>query len=194
MTRKRRRSKKWIYYVLILVLIAAAGAVGYKVWEEYFQDEQPSGEQEAGRGYDEPGEPSQTEQAEDSSGIESKGSAKDDVGTGEPEKVSQYDGANPNISNDITGVVTYAGVSGETLVVRVSIDQYLTSGSCALTLVRDGAEIYDEMARVIDSASTSTCEGFNVPLSKFDGTGKINIKIKVTAGEKSGIIDGEVKL
>ena len=109
------------------------------------------------------------------------------------EEVVQYDGNNPNEGGQLTGVVTYAGVSGDYLMIRVNIDQYLTSGRCALTLQQTGTEVYNEEVNLVDSASTSTCEGFNVPMSKL-GAGKVTILINLYSGNKTGVINGETEI
>ncbi len=112
----------------------------------------------------------------------------------EPEnKTPQYDGGNPNNEEKITGVITYAGVSNGQLIIRVNIDQYLNSGECNLILNLNGAAQYGAAARIIDAASTSTCEGFNVPVSELP-SGKYQIQINLTADRKSGSITGEVSL
>lgn len=109
------------------------------------------------------------------------------------EKVKQYDGANPNESEKLTGVITYAGVNDGILMVRVNIDQYLANGKCRLELSRDNVVIYGEEADVVDSATTATCKGFNVPTDNL-GNGKISISVIVTADNKTGTINGEVNL
>ena len=109
------------------------------------------------------------------------------------EEVKQFDGENPNEKDEITGVVTYAGINGDNLMIRVNIDQYLTDGNCALKLLKNNETVYEETVGVIDAAATATCKGFNVAKSDFMN-GKISIKILVTSGEKTGTIEGEVNL
>ena len=48
-------------------------------------------------------------------------------------------------------------------------------------------------ARLIGSVTTSTCEGFDVPVTQLPN-GKVSIVVKLSAGEKSGEIMGEVEL
>ena len=109
------------------------------------------------------------------------------------EEVVQYDGEDPNESEDITGVITYAAVSGDNLLVRVNIDQYLNSGSCELIISKSGEEVYTDTAEVVDSAATSTCEGFNVPLSALP-KGELAISVRLDADQKQGNITGEVTI
>ena len=111
---------------------------------------------------------------------------------GLPENV-QYDGTNPNLNDVITGAITYAGVSNDELVIRVNIDQYLNQGTCNLILSRDGVDVYGREAAIIDSASTSTCEGFNIPLSELT-TGKYQVRIKLSSERKTGLIMGEASV
>ncbi len=109
------------------------------------------------------------------------------------EKVKQYDGANPNESEKLTGVITYAGVNGGILMVRVNIDQYLANGKCRLELSRDSKVLYGEEVDIVDSAATATCKGFNVATDGL-GNGKTNISVIVTTDGKTGTISGEVNL
>lgn len=112
----------------------------------------------------------------------------------EPEnKTNQYDGGNPNQESNITGAITYAGVSGDNVIIRVNIDQYLNGGTCNLILIQNGESRYGAEARIIDSASTSTCEGFNVPVAALV-PGKYQIQINLSSERKTGSIMGEVNL
>ena len=112
----------------------------------------------------------------------------------EPEnKAPQYEGNNPNINDNITGVITYMSVSNNTLIVRVSIDQYLNGGECNIILEQGGTAVFGSAARVVDSASTSTCEGFNVPIEGIDH-GKYNVLINITSERKTGTIKGEATI
>jgi hypothetical protein len=111
----------------------------------------------------------------------------------EEKKVPQYEGDDPNMAEELTGAITYAGVVGDKLMIRVNIDQFLTSGECKLGLRRGGANIYNLSARIVDNVSTSTCEGFDVPISEL-GAGNVQIVITVQSGEKTGTIEGEVTI
>ena len=184
---RRKRSRKWIYWVVVILLAAMAVMVGYKVWEGYFKDDRTQVEEET--------------VVEVAQKVEEKESeeAKSEVETvAEVEEVPvtrpQYEGVDPNTSGEITGVVTYAGVNADVLMIRVNIDQYLAGGNCVLMVAQDGAELYSEKVRVADSAATATCEGFNVPTAQIAASGRVGIRIMVTSGDKTGIIEGEVNL
>ena len=184
--KRRRRSRKWVSWLVFLALIIAAVVVCYFVWDAYFRDKKG----------DKPVEDAKTStkvEKEEEAKKEEKEQEEKKEEVVEKEKVVQYDGGDPNDLAELTGVVTYAGVVGENLMVRVNIDQYLSGGSCVLSVRRDGAEVYGEEVPIVDSASTATCEGFNVPVSRL-GSGAAEIVIKVQSGEKSGVISGRAEI
>lgn len=186
MTQKRRkRSKKWIGWLLFLILLVVAVVICYFVWDGYFRDKKK----------DEPKKedtPSRVVEKKEEKKSEQKVEEKT-TEVLEKEKVVQYDGEDPNEAAEITGAITYAKVSGENLVIRVNIDQYLNSGKCTLGLRRDGGTIYTAEASIVDAATTSTCEGFNVPMTELSG-GHTTIWIFLESGDKTGEIHGEVDL
>lgn len=110
----------------------------------------------------------------------------------EKPKVEQYDGEDPNMSESLSGAITYAGVVDESLMIRMNIDQYLEEGRCELSLVKDGATIYNSVANVVSNVTTATCEGFDILMGELGETGLIEIKINITAGNKTGVVWGEV--
>ena len=182
-----RRRKNWLKYIIIVIFLAGLVALGFAIWKS-FQAEEPKSEPGSG-------EPTAvvTPKSEPE-GDDKKDDKKDETKTAEQKKkVEQFDGEDPNEGEGLTGVITYAGASGGNLVIRVNIDQYLTSGMCKLKLTGNGGAVYEETVEVIDSAATATCKGFNVATSKLP-SGKVNISILVTSGEKTGTIEGEVSL
>ena len=70
---------------------------------------------------------------------------------------------------------------------------FCTRAKVGAVIVKDGAIIYNDTAPVIDSASTSTCEGFNIPLNKLT-TGTVRVDINVTSGDRGGVISREISL
>ena len=104
----------------------------------------------------------------------------------------QYEGEDPNLSASLTGTITTARVVGSTAIIRVNIDQYLSSGSCALEL-KSASGSYSDSANIVTSASTSTCEGFNIPVKNL-ASGTWQIEITISSGSKNGKITGEINL
>ena len=99
----------------------------------------------------------------------------------------KYEGG-PVSSDSITGVITYAGVNSANFIIRTSIDQYLADGTCELSLT--GPTSYSAATLVIPEASTSTCQGFDIPLSDLS-SGEYNIQINITSGSLSGTLTGK---
>ena len=179
---KRRRNKKIrkiLFWVVFLVLFVVAGVIIYFVWDEYFKTDEGDKENKE----------EIVEVVENNNEFGKGGEGEEDP----DKKVILYEGNDPNEAEGLTGVVTYAGVNGDNLMIRVNIDQYLNSGSCNLSLLINGASVYNDTAGIIDSAATSTCEGFNVPVSGL-GAGNYQIVIKINSGDKSGTIRGEVNI
>ena len=184
MAQRRKRSKRWIYWLIILILLVAAVIVCYKVWDAYFRDK------------------TEEQDLPDSSEVEEEKKEEREITEAEAElkseavekkKVEQYEGNDPNEAEELSGAITYAGVSGSNLMIRMNIDQYLSEGKCELTLSRSGATIYNSIASIIGGPSTSSCEGFDVPVSELGG-GKIEITIKLEANGRNGTIRGEANI
>ena len=89
--------------------------------------------------------------------------------------------------------MTYAGVVEDKLMIRINIDQYLEVGECALSLTRNGENIYSSSTGIISNVTTATCEGFDVPAAGL-GQGNIEIEINITSNGKSGLIRSEVSI
>ena len=174
---RQRKSKKWITAIIFLVLIAAAGVMCYFVWDAYFKPKPK------------PKEDDSVVEIADNKKEEDKIEVKSEDPVEKP-KIEQYDGNDPNTSASLTGALTYVGVTNGNLRLRVNIDQYLSSGSCNLVLSRNGSQIYSDSASIVDSASTSTCEGFDIATSAL-GSGNLLISISISSGGKTGTITGE---
>lgn len=193
-TMVRRRRKKHVYIIVIVVLLAVAGGVGFAVWNSYVRNngEQQQEESEIKDDYEVKVE------KDGKGGDEEKVVEKNDDVEPEREKekeeIMTYEGNNPNSEDGLTGAVTFAGTNGDTLVIRINIDQYITSGSCELGLYKNGAIVYSDTANISAAASTATCEGFNVPIGSIGEGGQYQIVINVRSGDKVGVINGEVEI
>lgn len=107
--------------------------------------------------------------------------------------VTQYEGEDSSTSESLSGIITASRVSGQNYIIRVNIDQYLTSGTCHLTFT-DGEVSHTETANIIPNASSSTCEGFDVTLKALASGHTYDISIDLVSGDKSGRITGEANL
>ena len=105
----------------------------------------------------------------------------------------KYDGEDPNVGETLSGIITTARFSGDKFILRVNINQYLSAGTCNLTL-SDGAHQLSKTANLIPSASTSTCEGFDIPSAELSNfTKPIYITINLNSSDKTGTIEGKVE-
>ena len=112
---------------------------------------------------------------------------------GDPAKSpSQYEGEDPNTTASLTGFVSFSSVVDDNLVIRTTIDQSLNSGTCKLTLTK-GAMTVTKTSDIVANPSSSTCSGFDIPTSELS-SGKWNIYITLTNGNKTGTITGEATI
>ena len=191
MAQKRKNKKRWIYWIAALALLIAAGVVAYLVWDSYFRDKRVDTYE------DNVVEVADVDSGND--GMDSK--EKDGKGGGdgdieeevekEKEEVVSYEGGDPNKNEQLTGAITYAGVNGGVLMIRVNIDQYLDGGTCNLSL--NGNMAYNDVANIVSNASTATCEGFDVPVNALS-SGYYRITIGLSTNDRSGTIIGEVNI
>lgn len=139
-----------------------------------------------------------TQQSENTNKPEDKKSEEgsDETNTGETEqeeKAPQYEGESPNKSENLTGLITYADVIDDELTIRVNIDQFLQSGSCNLTMSRNGVTYYSQSVGIQESVTTSTCDGYKIPVSELS-KGDFQVEIDLESEEKSGKITGRVRI
>ncbi len=181
---RRKRNRKWLKWIIILMLIAVAGVVWYFVWDGYFR-EKPKGD----AGNDNVStviEDTKEKEVIDTPGVTEE--EKQEVAS----KMEQY--AEKPEAEEYSGVINYAAVNGDKLMVRVNIDQYAGSGTCELTLKQNSNELYWTTANIVDVVSTATCEGFDVPLAEIGVTGDIDIIVKISADGKGGTISGKARV
>lgn len=183
---KRKRSKRWLYWLFMILLFVGAAAVCYFVWDAYFRVKDGDGDKRDESVLDE------VQEKEEKPEEGEAGDSEEPVVI-EKEKVVQYEGGDPNEAEGLTGAVTYAGVSGDVLMIRTNIDQYLADGECELTLSRRGATIYSSIANIMSSVATSACDGFDVPVVELGG-GEIEININLSADGRVGSLHGKANI
>ncbi|MBR2753945.1 hypothetical protein IKG33_03530 [Candidatus Saccharibacteria bacterium] len=182
MAQKRKRNKKWISWAIILLLFVVAATMIYLVWDSYFNDKN----EELG---------DETVEVIDDNTNKEELKDQDEVVNNEEddEKVKQYDGEDPNKAEELSGSITYASKIDDRITIRLNIDQYLNEGECELHLINNGADVYSDTTNITGSASTATCEGFDISANNI-GSGKYEIVVNISSGAKKGIIRGEMSV
>lgn len=177
MRRKKQTSRKIIITVIVIAILAAVGFCAYKIFfEKKPEAQKPQSESQEIK----PEEEKQAQKQEDNQ-------------EGVKKPIQKYEGSNPNEGEKLTGVITYAGATSNSIIIRVNIDQYVDGGSCELKLIKNDKIEYQETSNLIADVATSTCEGFNIPRSKIEN-GNYIIKIDLKSNEKTGSISGELNL
>lgn len=177
---KQQSNTTWI--ILICILVPIACAVGFFIAQRYHNASDDLPQQN---------NTSSSSDTDEIVNISGENSFEAPEQTEKEDKTpAKYDGNDANTYENLTGFVTYVGKSGDKLMIRVSIDQYLSSGSCVLELGD-----YTASANISASAATSTCEGFDIPLSALGGlSGDVDFVINLASGEKIGTINGSANL
>lgn len=177
---KIRRKNPIFTHPVIFVVAALAVALVIIICFKVFQDHQEAAEESVQTS----DVPAETASADNNS------NTPDVV----PDKTpAQYEGENANASSTLTGSISTAAVEGDKLIIRVTIDQLLSStGNCTLTLTR-ASQTLTYQANTIDNPSSASCEGFDIPVSDLSA-GEWAININISAGDRSGSLAGKVTI
>ncbi|MBQ3293089.1 hypothetical protein IJG93_02165 [Candidatus Saccharibacteria bacterium] len=180
----RKREFRWVKWLIFLVLFVAAVTVVILVKNSLNDKTENNTEQTTNESKMEGKKSEKTESdPSDSSEEASK----------QTEKAPQYEGESPNESETLTGLISYADVVDNELVIRVNIDQFLQSGSCNLVMSRNGVTYYSKSVSIQESVTTSTCDGYKIPVSELS-EGDFQVEINLESDGKSGKITGRVRL
>ena len=182
---KRRKSYRWLWGIIFLILIAGTVTVAILVRNNLFGDD-PKNNNSGNTSQDTPASKSDDRKEGDTKKPEENPENK-------KEDVPQYTGDNPNKASNLSGVISYADVVGENLVIRVNIDQFLSNGNCTLNIVKNGTSVFAQLVSIMESVSTSTCDGYNIPVSSLP-KGDLQLEVLVESEGKSGKITGRVRI
>ncbi len=125
-----------------------------------------------------------------------EGSTQPDEDPAEPEdKVTQYEGEDPNTLAELTGSLTRKGVDDGVLTIVAVIDQYLhAAGYCTITLKNSvGQTVYSASRDAVPDVTASICDTFEIPTANL-APGTYQIEIDLSGDNKRGIITDEVTL
>jgi len=182
---KRRKSYRWLWGIIFLVLIAGAVVVAVLVRNNFFDDSSNKNESANSSNTVSPNKPKDDTKKEEDKESDDNVSEKKDV--------PQYTGDNPNKADALSGVISYADVSGDDLIIRVNIDQFLSEGNCTINIVKNGSVAFTQTVGIMESVSTSTCDGYKIPTSTLP-KGDLQLEVLVQSGNRSGKITSRVRI
>ena len=90
--------------------------------------------------------------------------------------------------NSLTGYITFKNITDGNLQIRVQIEQYLTSGTCTITIGD-----YVEQVNISANPSSSTCQGWDIPVAGI-GSGYQSITIDITSDNNSLILSDGITI
>lgn len=168
---KNKSNKKIVLIIVSLVVIVIAAATGF-FWLQNQSSQSPQ---------------SNMSDETDSSTINVEDNSQEALDREEDKVPLQNDSAAVDQSN-LTGYITAKNIVNGKLQIRIQIDQYFTSGTCKITIGD-----YSEQADIITNPSSSTCKGWDIPVSNLQN-GTQPIKIDINSGSNNLIINDEIAL
>ena len=87
----------------------------------------------------------------------------------------------------------YLNQTSASLQVRAIINEVLSTGICTLTATRSGYTTVEYTADIQASANSTTCKGFDVPLSQLQ-SGVWRLTLSVTTGDETGVVEQDVTI
>ena len=110
----------------------------------------------------------------------------------------RYEGGSVQNSETLTGAINGMSVVGDNLSIRVTINQYINdeNGRCDLTLTSPNGTTYEYWSDLILNPQTTSCYGWDIPLSDFGGSisGHWTAQVVVTGDNRTGTFTREVDL
>lgn len=183
---KRKRNFRWVKWLVFLVLIIVAVVIIILVKNNFDNNiEKENNSQQDVIDNKDKDDSSDKKPEEKSENKEQEQKQKN--------KAPQYEGESPNESETLTGLITYADVINDELTIRVNIDQFLQSGNCNLKMSRNGVTYYTQSVGIQESVTTSTCDGYKIPVSELP-KGDLSVEIDLDSDGKSGKITGRVRI
>jgi hypothetical protein len=168
--------KKVIKYALIIMGLLAVAGISYSAYT-YITQRQSSPEASSGANYS-PSTKDQIQAGKDTKKQVIDNSEKDSGSSNVPE------------NNSLHSQITTASVTDGILYIRNEIEGVYQTGSCSLTLIHSQQTI-KKTAGVQPLAQSSTCKGFNIPVSSLS-PGTWQIHVDITIDGKTGTATSQV--
>lgn len=126
--------------------------------------------------------------------LDSPSNSQQSTGSLAKEEVVNKSTSTPGDSNDGSIPVVITAIQpGDTVLIRTTIGIIATEGTCVLNMNGPDGKTYRGSTGIQAMSSTSTCKGFNVPLSELS-SGKWTITISVKSAGAYGSATAEATL
>lgn len=112
--------------------------------------------------------------------------------TKNPKVDSENDEPSDNPTSDVKITIPSVTQDGNVMRVTTLIEKITSSGSCTLTLERDGKVTVTKTANVQASASSSTCMGFSISTTGLSGQWTLTVVYK--DGSSTGSVSQSVSI
>lgn len=99
----------------------------------------------------------------------------------------------PNNGSPIPLSFTATAQNGSTLQTRVLIHELLGSGTCTLTLTKQGQDSITATSTTQALPSSSTCQGFNTPTDNLE-KGIWKVTVSVSSHNRSGSVEKDIEV
>ena len=202
--KKHNNTKKIIIAVIAVVVIAAVVAGAWFLTRPNNDDGQKSNDdttQDEDKQSDDSNDDADSDDSSDASDQtdeQSDNQTADDDPTNGGKTPPRYEGGSVQDSDTLTGNISGISVAGNNLSIRVTINQYITDpdGRCELTLTAPSGATYDYWSDLIQNPQTTSCYGWDIPVSELGGnvSGHWSAKVVVNGDGRTGTFTQEVDL
>lgn len=101
---------------------------------------------------------------------------------------------NPIPPDQLTGVINYKSVADGKLVIRNTINQSISGGSCEMVMTHQSTrKVVTKNAPIVVNPHSSTCQGFDISTSELS-SGSWDINITITGDGKKGTLKDSVSI
>lgn len=177
-TSQKKSSKKPLVIIVSILAVAAivAGwlyyAHHYQTWPFHSESKPESSQTSRKIDYSPPSD----DQTKNGAGV------KGQIADGSKDEGSA---TQPTTPQNTLGVTITSVQPGQTVYVRAMINSVMSSATCTLNMTGPNGKTYSATAPVQPMASSSTCQGFNIPMTNLT-SGNWQITVTVTDGASTG--------
>ena len=97
-----------------------------------------------------------------------------------------------NTPEGLSGSITALSQGASNLEVRVLINSITDEGECKLTITK-GSTVIEKVSSIQPQSSSSTCEGFSIPLSDLSA-GSWEVEINISSAGRSTTLNGDIAI